>query len=120
MNIIYMTEKFMGVHMGEEEVESFKDIARKERKSLKSLHKEIIQEYIKIHADGNPAFTLDQFIEDPGMKAVPAFYRNRDDWINYIENLPKKEAQNILWQAQTINSLAEKKVHHGTVHVRYH
>lgn len=115
-----MTEKFMGVHMEEEEHESFKDIARKERKSLKTLHKEIIQDYIKIHGDGNPAFTLDQFVEDSGMKAVPAFYRNRDDWQNYIENLSEKESQEILWQAQTINSLAEKKVNHGTTNVRYH
>lgn len=104
--------------MEEEEHECFKDLARKERKPLKTLHKEIIQDYIKKHGDGNPAFTMDQFIEDPGMKAVPAFFRNRDDWQNYIESLPEKEAQQLLWQSQTINSLADKKVTHGTTHVR--
>lgn len=114
-----MTEKFMGVHLEEDEIESFKDIARKERKKLKILHKEIIQEYIKIHGDGNPGFTLDQFTESENMKAVPAVFRDRDDWQNYIENLPEKEAQELLWQSQTIHSLAEKKVNHGTTHVRY-
>lgn len=113
-----MTEKFMGVHMEEEEHESFKDIARKERKSLKALHKEIIQDYIKIHGDGNPAFTLDQFTDVDNMKAVPAVFRNRDDWQLYIEELNEKDSQELLWQIQTINSLADKKVNHGTTHVR--
>ena len=108
----------MGVHLEETDLETFKDIARKERITLKALHKKVILDYNKIHGDGNPGFTLDQFSESNNMKAVPAVFRNRDDWKKYIEELPKKEAQELLWQVQTINSLAEKKVNHGTTNMR--
>ena len=95
-------------------------LAIREGKSLKDIMNEITKEYVKVHGDGNPAYTLDQFVEEPGMKAVPAFFRNRDDWQTYIEKLPEKESQELLWQAQTIKSLADKKVNYDTTQVRVH
>ncbi len=103
-----------------ESYDSFKSLCIKENVNVGDKINEFIKKYNKEHGDGNPAFTMDQFIEDPGMKAVPAFFRHRDDWQIYIENLPKKEVQEILWQAQAINSLADKKFNHGTTQVRYH
>jgi len=109
----------MGVHLDEDDIEAFKDIARKERITLKALHKKVILDYNKIHGDGNPGYTIDQFIESDIMKAVPAIFRTRDDWQLYIEELAEKEAQELFWQIQTIHSLANKKVNHGTTHVRF-
>lgn len=109
----------MGVHLEEDDIEKFKDLARKERITLKALHKKVILEYNKIHGDGNPGFTMDQFLESDIMKAVPAVFRTREDWQLYIEELVKQDAQELLWQIQTILSLTEKKVNHGTTHVRF-
>lgn len=103
-----------------ESYDDFKSLCAKENVHVGDKINEFIKEYNKIHGDGNPAYTLDQFVDNPGMKAVPAFFRNREDWQIYIENLPEKEAQELLWQSQTINSLADKKVNHGTTNVRYH
>ncbi len=114
-----MTEKFMGVHLDEEDIQKFKDIARKERTTLKALHKKIILDYNKIHGDGNPGFTMDQFLESDIMKAVPAVFRTREDWQLYIEEIDEKSAQELLWQIQTIGALTKNKVNHGTTHVRF-
>ena len=44
--------------------ENLKDILRKERLGIGDWLQGQIDNYIKIHDDGNPAFTLDQF-NDP-------------------------------------------------------
>ena len=52
------------------------------------------------------------------MKAVPAVFRDRDSWQLYIENLGEKDLQELQWQIQTINSLTNNKITHGTTSVR--
>ena len=96
--------KFMGVNLDEEMVTDFHMIALKEKKKLKELHLEIIEDYIKKHGDGNPQFTIDQF-EDPNFIACPAFYRDSTAWYNYMnqatpEELQKLKAQIILIDKQ--------------------
>lgn len=77
-------EKFMGVYLDEEKINDFHLLALKERKKLKELHKEIIEDYLKKHGDGNPQFTIDQF-DDPNFIACPAFYRDSMAWNNYLK-----------------------------------
>jgi len=63
------------------------------------------------HGDGNPAFTLDQFVENDQMKAVLAVFRTRKEWDSYLMDLKDsnpKLLQEILWQSQTIGSLSQK------------
>jgi len=76
-------EKFMGVYLDEGKVQDFHMIALKEKKKLKELHLEIIEDYLKKHGDGNPQFTIDQF-EDPNFMATPAFYRDGTTWNLYL------------------------------------
>ena len=108
-----MVEKFAGVHLDEEEIHELKKLALKERKKLKELHKEIVLDYIKKHGDGNPAFTLDQFVESKDMMAVPALFREREDWDVYLYDMMKhdpQQVQKVLWQAQTVVALAKKRL----------
>ncbi len=113
-----MSEKFMGVHVEEQVPNELKKIALKENLKLKELHKKILLDYIKKHGDGNPAYTMDNFIESKNMKAIPAVFRDRDYWQEYIEKLPKKEVQELLWQIQTIHSLTDKKFNYETTQVK--
>jgi len=97
--------------------EKFKSICAREHTGVGDKLNEFIEKYNKEHGDGNPNYSLDLFDHEE-MKAVPAVFRTRDDWKEYIEKLPPKEAQELLWQVQTINSLTEKKVNYGTTNVR--
>ena len=109
-----MTEKLMAFYLPEEIHTLIKKLAVMDHKTLKQYLREIVLVHAKDHGDGNPGFTMDQFIEEPEMKAVPAFFRNRDDWLDYIEKLSEKDAKELLCQAQTINSMADKKVNYGS------
>lgn len=94
----------------EELYNQFKSIIAKERENVGEKLNGFIKEYIKVHGDGNPAFTIDQFIENPTMKAVPAFFRTPDDWEKYLFNLPETEIQDIIWQSQSIGARAQKRL----------
>ena len=110
-------EKFLGVHIPTITAEAFKDIARKERRPQKDIHIELLIDFIKKHGDGNPASTIDQFLENPQMKAVPAFFRSREDWQKYIEiYADPKTVDEIIYQSQSINSYAQNKQKYGSVY----
>ena len=103
-----MTEKFMGVYLSEDSVEAFKDIVRKERKTIKKVHKDLIEEYIKVHGDGNPTFTLDHF-NDENFLATPAYHRPLHVWESYAKKCTDAEYRK--WTIQLENLLnLEKKV----------
>jgi len=112
-----MTEKLLAFFLPEEIHTEIKKLALMDHKKIKEYLREIVLEHVKKHGDGNPGSTMDQFIETADFKAVPAFFRNRDDWVNYIEKLSKKDAEELLYQAQTINALADKKVKYGSASV---
>jgi len=80
-----------------ESFENLKDILRKERLGIGDWLQGQIDTYIKVHADGNPAFTLDQFA-DPNFVACPAFYRDSKAWDRYISKQDPKELEKIKQQ----------------------
>lgn len=92
--LVKKLEKFMGVYVDEEKIHAFHMQALKEKKKLKELHLEIIEDYLKKHGDGNPQFTLEQF-EDPDFIACPAFYRNGDTWLTYLSKQQPQELQKV-------------------------
>jgi len=80
-----------------ESFENLKDILRKERLGIGDWLQGQIDTYIKVHDDGNPAFTLDQF-QDPNFVACPAFYRDNVAWNRYIKKADNKELEKIKQQ----------------------
>ncbi len=82
----------MGVYLDEEKINTFHLLALKEKKKLKQLHLEIIEDYIKKHQDGNPQFTNDQF-KDPDFIACPAFYRDNNTWDYYCRHQEPQELE---------------------------
>lgn len=92
-----MSEKFTGIYLDESLIHEFHLLALKERKKLKELHKQIVEDYVKAHKDGNPQFKITQF-EDPNFIACPAFYRDAKTWENYIKNAEPKEREKLKQQ----------------------
>ncbi len=82
-----MTEKFAGVYVDEETLKKFKIIAAREGTTLKELHKTLLLDYIKIHGEGNPNYSLDKW-DDPNFMATPAFFSDSRKW-NYWLGLQK-------------------------------
>ncbi len=94
----------------EELYSSFKSLCAKENVNVGDKINELMKKYYKEHGDGNPAFTLDQFVEDSGMKAVPAFFRTIEDWDKYLYDLPSSEVKEILCQSQSIQARSKNRL----------
>lgn len=89
-----MSEKLVNFRMDEAKYHDLKMLALKERTEVKALLTGLVEEYLKIHKDGNPQFNLDQFA-DPEFIACPAFYRDARTWENYIKNSNDEEKQKL-------------------------
>jgi hypothetical protein len=88
-------------------IQKFDAIAEKEKKKFSELLVEQIEDYVKKHGDGNPAFTLDQF-QDKNFRACPAFYRQNQDWYSYLMSLSKQEFKEAWQQRNTVLNAFDK------------
>ena len=68
-------------------VESAEKIASKEGKKFSELILELLEKHVQIHGDGNPAYTLDQWQDNPGMLAIPALGSERETVFQYWQKI---------------------------------
>jgi hypothetical protein len=88
-------------------MEEFKKIAHREGKNRSTVLVELIEQYVKVHGEGNPAFTLDQF-QDPNFKAMPATMSSKEKWNEYIRNhMDRKERDELQNQAEYIKKIID-------------
>ena len=92
-------------------IKKAEEIAGKEHISFSKVIMNLLVEYVKIHGDGNPAFSLDQFIKNTEMAAVPAVFRSTEDWLKWVLQCDdEKFLQDIITRNQTILGLADKRI----------
>ncbi len=82
------------LNIPKEKLQELKILAAKDGTTIKAIIESQIDEYLKVHKDGNPQYTLDQF-EDPDFVACPAFYRDGTTWENYIKKADTKELSHL-------------------------
>lgn len=96
------SEKLVNFRMDDDIYQKLKMLALKERKPVKDIITNQIEDYVKKHGDGNPQFTIDQF-EDPNFIACPAFYRSPTTWDTYLKNQDPKELEKVKQQILMID-----------------
>ena len=89
--------------------DKLKDILRKERTSVGDWLVNTIEDYVKIHGDGNPSFTLDQFTDD-NFLATPAYHRPKEIWKSYLIKCTNDEWKKFYYQLEVLNGLERKVV----------
>jgi len=90
------------LNIEKEKLQELKIQAAKEGTTIKAIIEQQIDEYLKIHKDGNPQFTLEQF-EDPNFIACPAFYRDAAAWESYMKQATPEELDKLRRQIITID-----------------
>jgi len=90
-------ERMTSFVLDAEMLNDFKSIITREGKTMKSMVEQFMGDYIKTHGDGNPSFTIDQFV-DPNFVACPAFYRDVTAWDKYMSKQDPKELEKIKQQ----------------------
>ena len=81
-------------------------------RGFSSLVMNILAEYAKIHADGNPNFTLDQFSHEE-MMAMPATMRPNQDWIEYMNKLDESTFRKLETKIYELKSISDKRWEKG-------
>lgn len=89
----------------------FKSILEKDGIDVGEKLNEMIKKFNLDFGDGNPGFSLDQFLENDAMLAVPAMFRSRVDWLEWLLKINDEDMlQKVLGQAQTILGLADNRI----------
>jgi hypothetical protein len=78
----------------------------REKENFQNWISEQISNYLKVHGDGNPNFTLDHF-EDQNFQACPAFFRPMNIWESYLKVIVQDEKRWKEFDSQ-LNSLLSK------------
>lgn len=90
-------------------MEEFKKIAHREGKNRSSVLVELIEQYVKIHSEGNPAFTMDQF-QDPDFRAMPATMSPIMNWKEFVNhNTDEKEDRDLELKCMGIIGVIKEK-----------
>jgi len=96
--------------------EKAQKVAQREGRKLSNVICECLEEYIKIHGDGNPQYKITQF-HDEMFKATPAVYRKLDIWSSHIDGLDENNQKELESQIYGIKTLIDKKRKYGTTRV---
>jgi len=87
--------------------EKLLDILRKERIGIGDWLQNQIEEYNKVHGDGNPVYTLDHYT-DANFLATPAYHRPRLTWESYLIKCSDKEYKEWINQLELLLTLERK------------
>lgn len=105
-------EKVMRSFEAEKEAyQEFKAILAKDGIDVGEKLNQFIKKFNQEFGDGNPGYTLDQFCENDMMLAVPAVFRSKEDWLEWVLKINDESMlQKVLGQAQTILGLADNRI----------
>ena len=90
-----------------ESYEKLLDILRKERIPVGDWLQTRIEEYNKVHGDGNPVFTLDHF-NDENFLATPAYHRPLHVWKSFLTKCSDTEYKEWTLQLESLLNLERK------------
>ncbi len=80
----------------------FKEICDREGIKIGSKLNEFMENYVKVHGEGNPVYPLDKFL-DANFKAVPAFFENIEKkWFPHFQSSNDNELDEIIEQTEKI------------------
>ena len=87
----YSVSSFSFPRDKEEIVEQAEIIAGRERSSLSRLIIYLLEQYVKVHAAGNPSFELNKWIEQPEFIGDPALRETNEKWDKYLLQCDDKD-----------------------------
>ena len=83
-----------------------KEIAAREGTDMTTILLKELEEYVKIHGDGNPVYSLEKWIADSQFKSYPALMDPSRNWLDYLSKCTKEEAEEIYHKCTGIRESA--------------
>ena len=99
-----MEVKLTTIKMPSELHKKLKELAAREGTDMTEIIIKEVEEYVKVHGEGNPVYALDKWQEPFIM--TPAFGEKMSKWNDHISKLKPKEAEEIYHKATSIREQA--------------
>lgn len=74
----------------------FQEITTREGKPMNRVLQDLMAQYVKTHAGGNPSFEIDKWIEQPEFIGDPALRETNDKWDRYLASCEEKDLQALM------------------------
>ena len=88
-------------------VDKFKEICQREGKSMSKMLVELIEDYVKRHANGNPAIPLDRWTEDKEFIACPTL--GEPPWKYNLEDFSNEVLDMIIYHSMLWHQAANSE-----------
>ena len=90
----------------EEKYQKFKAMCAREGKKVGDKINELIENELKVHGEGNPAFSLEKWVEVPEFRCYPAMMDPMRNWNDYLSKCKPEEAEQIYHTCTGIREIA--------------
>ena len=95
----------------EEIYKIFKSICDREGEKVTKKIASMIEDYVKVHKDGNPQHTIDTFVLNEDFYGFPSIAidkKKKSEWIN-SDRIKEKDLNELYWHVQEYKTELEKK-----------
>ena len=72
-------------------IDDFKKIVNFEHIQVNEKLTRLMEDYVKIHTSGNPAYSMDNFLDNPEFSATPAFFSSEESWNKFFKLMSSKQ-----------------------------
>jgi hypothetical protein len=76
-------------------MQGFRIVAARERKSVSELMRDVIEQYVKVHGEGNPSYELSKWVDQPEFIGDPAVREDNRKWDRYLEQCDMREIEKL-------------------------
>lgn len=101
-----MEVKLTTIKMPSELHKKLKELAAREGTDMTEIIIKEVEEYVKVHGEGNPIHPLIKWVEEPLFKAYPALMEPSRNWKDYISKCTQDEAEQIYHTCSGIREIA--------------
>lgn len=103
----YSNRHHLGVVGEKADHDRFMKICQREGISPADKINEWIKQYNRIHGDGNPQYTITQFVENSDFKAVPALLSPTEKWREFLASAELEEVLQITQQVEILRRMGK-------------
>jgi hypothetical protein len=104
-----MKDKIVNFFLNEEKKKELDMLAVREGRTLKAIFTELIEEYIKIHKEGNPQHLITSFQDNEDFMGFPSMAITLENKRKYLDKLDPRMINELFWHIQEWGTVINKK-----------
>ena len=106
-----MSEHLVNFHLDDKIKQELDILAKREGRTLKEIFTELVDDYLKIHKEGNPQHLMSSYLENTEFDGFPSIAidrQNKEKWFN-LESIQDKDITRLFWHIQEYKTILESR-----------